>query len=151
MTASPVPAAPPRSRLALAAAIILTCCLAVFVVAIPLHLRGSAVGWRLAVAIAVACVAAIGVLAALWQVRRAQAGTYTELTRLSAATAELSQDAERQAGQVKRQSDEITTLKREADDWREREQRLITECAELREDIAKQLDERSRELTGAVR
>ena len=59
MTASPVPAAPPRSRLALAAAIILTCCLAVYAVAVPLHLRGSAFGWRLALSTAVACVAAI--------------------------------------------------------------------------------------------
>ena len=151
MTASPVPAAPPRSRLALAAAIILTCCLAVYVVAVPLHLRGSALGWQLALAVAVACVAAVGVLAALWRMRRVQADTYTELTRLSAAAAELSRDAERQAGQVARQSDEITTLKREAADRREREQRLVAECAELREGIAKRLDERSRELTGAVR
>lgn len=151
MTASPVPAAPPRSRLALAAAITLTCCLAVYVVAVPLLLRGTAVGWRLALAIAVAVVAAIGVLAALWRMRRAQAGTSQELTRLSAAAAKLSQDAERQAGQVTRQSDEITALTREAADWRAREQRLAAECAELRENLAKRLDEQARELTGAVR
>jgi len=151
MTASPVPAAPPRSRLALAAAIILTCCLAVYAVAVPLHLRGSAFGWRLALTTAVACVAAIGVLAALWRMRRTEAGTYTELTRLSAAVAELSRDTERQAAQVLRQSDTITTLKREAADWHEREQQLVAEGADLREDIAKRLDERSREITGAVR
>src|ERR1700751_2630069 len=119
MTASPVPAAPPRARRALAAAITLTCCLAVYVVAVPLLLRGSAVGWRLALAIAVAVVAPIRVLAALWRMPRAQAGTSQELTRLSAAAAKLSQDAERQAGQVTRQSDEITALTREAADWRE--------------------------------
>lgn len=150
MTASPVPAAPPRSRLPLAA-IILTCCLAVYVVAVPLLLRGSAVGWRLALAIAVAGAAAIGVLAVLRQMSHAQADAYQELARLSAAAAGLSQDAERQAGQVLRQSDEISRLTREAAAWHEREERLLAECAGLRDDLAKRLDEQARSMIDAMR
>lgn len=113
---SQVPAAPPHARLTLAA-IGLACCLAVYVIAVPLMLRNGAVGWRLALAVTAAGAASAGVLTALWLLRDTLAGTrrqlastLEELARKTARTTQLERDAEQQAERARQQADEITAL-----------------------------------------
>jgi signal transduction histidine kinase len=157
MTASPVPAAPPRSSLPLAA-IVLACCLTVYVIVVPLALHGSAVGWRLGTVTAVAAVAGIATVAMLTRLSRVLEIAREENARQAAQVAQLSKEANRQAEEMNRQAEEIqrqageiSVLTFEAADGREREERLVAESAGLRDDLAKAKDAHARTVADAVR
>ena len=163
MTAPHPPAAPPRARLALTA-ITLVCCLAVYVFAVPLLLRGGSVSWQLALVIAAALVASVGVIAVLWQMRGELAGSHEQLQRQAAHAAQRNQEIDRQADEISRQSSEISRqnleisghtariseLTAEVTRHREREEELLSECTRLRAD-AKEVREQATALEHAVR
>src|ERR1700691_2420054 len=138
MTASPTHAAPPRARLWLAA-LTVTCCLAVYVLLVPILVRGS-VSWELSTASIVAGAATITVLALLWRLRLEDAAMRRALTRINAPSqhqqAQIDQhtaeDTKRTA-KLGRQATTITELSAQVSSLREGEQRLRGECGLLRE------------------
>lgn len=168
MSASQFPAAPPRASLT-PAAIVLTCCLAVYVIVVPLLLHSGSAGWLLILATALAVIAAVTVLAALWQSRQALAGYHEELARQSSQATQVIQNAERhataQAEQARQQAAEvaalqdraallkaeITSLEGKVSVASAREQQARAEAAELREGIDKRLEAQSRKVNDAVR
>lgn len=168
MSAPQFPAAPPRASLT-PAAIVLSCCLTVYVIVVPLLIHHGAAGWRLVAATLIAVIASVAVLAALWQSRRVLAESREELALQSARTAQLAQNAERnavqQAGQARQQDDkitelldkttlfkaEITSLESKLSTSRGREQDLRAEAAELRESIDKRLEAQTRTVNDAIR
>lgn len=147
MTASPVHTAPPSAR-PLIAAIALTCCLAVYVVAAPLLTHRGAVGWQLISTVLIAGIAAIGLLSMLWRLRRELAITREGFAR---EAAEHTRSTEQQAALARRQADETTALTAEITTWHKREQQRMSEFAELRDEHARQLEEQVRSLTESVR
>jgi signal transduction histidine kinase len=150
MTASPVHAAPPSAR-PLIAAIALTCCLTVYVVAVPLLTHRGTVGWQLILTVLVAGIAAIGLLSMLWRLRRELAITREGFTRQAAEVSQLTRNTEHQAALARRQADEITALTAEITTWRKREQQRMSEFAELRDGHARQLESQVRSVTESVR
>src|SRR5215469_8339856 len=150
MTASPVHAAPPSAR-PLIAAIALTCCLTVYVVAAPLLTHRGAVGWQLILTVLIAGIAAIGLLSMLWRLRREHAITRAGFARQAAELSQLTRSTEHQAALARRQADEITALTAEITTWRKRDQQRLSEFAELRDGHARQLEEQVRSVTESVR
>lgn len=168
MSASQFPAAPPRASLT-PAAIVLTCCLAVYVIVVPLLLHSGSAGWLLILATALAVIASVTVLAALWQSRQALADAREELARRSSQANQVIQNAERhataQAEQARQQAAEaaalqdrvallkaeLTSLEGKVSAASAREQQARAEAAELREGIEKRLEEQSRQVNDAVR
>lgn len=139
MTASPNQATPPRARLWLAA-LIVTCCLAVYVVLVPILVRGSAVSWELSTASVVAGAATVAVLALLWRLKLEDAAMRRAVTRVSAQAQQQQAQIEQQAAEaserakdMSRQAAEIGELSAKVTDLHDSERQLRGECARLRE------------------
>lgn len=150
MTASPVHAAPPSAR-PLIAAIALTCCLAVYVVAAPLLTHRGAVGWQLILTVLIAGIAAVGLLSILWRLRREIATTRAGFAGQAAELSQLTRSTEHQAALARRQADEITALTAEITTWRKRDQQRMSDFVDLRDRHARQLEEQVRSVTESVR
>lgn len=112
MTASSLPPAQRRASLSSLAALALTCCLAAYVIVVPLLVHRGAVGWRLGAVIAAGAVAAVVVLVLLAQLRKtavaADAMLRGEVVRLSAQTQQQQEQLRRLADQVNAQDAKIT-------------------------------------------
>ncbi|HSZ40098.1 MAG TPA: ATP-binding protein [Trebonia sp.] len=137
MTASPTQAAPPRAPLWLAA-LIVTCCLAVYVVLVPVLVHGSAVSWELSTASIVAGAATVVVLALLWRLRLEDAAMRRALVRVTAQWQEqqaqleqLAIEASKRTVDLSKQVTEISELSAKVADLHESEKRLRGECAEM--------------------
>jgi signal transduction histidine kinase len=140
MTASSLPPAQRRAPLSSLAALALTCCLAAYVIVVPLLVHRGAVGWRLGAVIAVGAVAAVVVLVLLAQLRRAAVAADAmlrgEVVRLSAETRLQQEQLRRLADQVNAQDAKTT--------WQAAE--LSAKSAQLSEQSA-QLSEQSAQLS----
>jgi signal transduction histidine kinase len=104
MTAPPVQAPAPRSRLVLAA-IALACCLTVYVIVAPLLLRDGTVGWRLALAITVPGVAAIATVAMLWRLHRKTTALAQEIAARREREQQLLAERDELPGEIARRLD----------------------------------------------
>ncbi len=111
MTASPIPASPPRARLWLALTV-LTCCFAVYVIVTPLLYHGAAVRWPLAAGAGAADAAVVGALIMIFLLQRKGAATDDALAH------------------------RYDQFERQIDEGRAREQQLLQECAGLRAQCA---------------
>lgn len=137
MTASSTQAAPPRARLWLAA-LIVTCCLAVYIVLVPILVHGSAVSWELSTASIVAGAAAVAVLALLWRLRLEDAAMRRAFRRVAVQAQQQQAQLEQQAATASerstdmgRQATEIGELSAKVTDLYASEQQLRAECTRL--------------------
>jgi signal transduction histidine kinase len=142
MTASPIPAAAPRPRLWLAIAV-LTCCLFVFIGAIPVLFRGTKLSWPLVAGAAAADVVLLAVIIMILVVRRAAAGLGGALADREDRIRQL-EHAYQQREQAFLQAEDKFRLQEEGflqleetyrkqleETYRKREQQLLHEAAEL--------------------
>jgi signal transduction histidine kinase len=131
MTASPLPAALPRARLRFPVGI-LTCCLTIYVIIVPLIYHGASIGWPLAAGAALADIAAvadvvaISMLIMLWPTRHSSAS-------VAGPAAHRDERASQAAGPSAREQE----LLRESAGLRAECASLRTECAELREGLTR--------------
>jgi signal transduction histidine kinase len=116
MTTSTSPGAPPGKRLWLLA-LVLTCCLTVYLIVAPFLYHRMAVAWPLVTIAALADAGAVGTLVLTWLLHRREVAEVDSLERLTEQTErQLSERAERQVAEL-----------------RQREQHLLRQCADLQE------------------
>ena len=119
MTTSTSPGAPPGKRLWLLA-LVLTCCLIVYLIVAPFLYHRMAVAWPLVTIAVPADAAAVGTLVLTWLLRRREVAEVGSLERLTEQTGrQLSERAERQVAEL-----------------RQREQHLLRQCADVQERLA---------------
>lgn len=119
MTVSSLPGSPPAKRLWWVT-IVLTCCLTVYLVIVPLLHRKAVTGWPLVLAAVLAAVAAASVLVSIWVLRQRQAAALNSLARFN-------KQAEQRLGE---RADQLNA------EFRQREQQLLRQSAELHDRVA---------------
>jgi signal transduction histidine kinase len=140
---------------------VLTCCLVIYVIVMPVLFRGGDVHWPLAVGAGVADVAAIGALITLWASRGANAAALRALTDRGVqadvhamAFREREQQLMREAADLSAQCVSLRTqcseLRAQCSELRAKRSELQAECGELRDRLARDAQDLQQAVEHAV-